>query len=124
MFQPRLPRRVLNMDDRPNLSELQESVRTLKWHNLGLQLGLEDIALEGIRIRCGTDPDECRRAMFALWLRTSFKPTRKQLLEALRTTSVAEIYIADEYERSFQTHSMYKYNISIGSLRWWTGQLS
>ena len=38
----------------------------------------------------------------------SSKPTSKQLVDALRTMSVAEIYIADEYERSFQTHGMYR----------------
>ena len=100
-----------NMDDCPNLAELQESVRTPKWYDLGIQLGLEDNALEGIAKQNGRDVDDCRRAMFGLWLRTSSKPTRKQLLYALRTKSVAEIYIADEYERSFQTHGMYRYNI-------------
>ena len=100
-----------NMDDRPKLAELQEwirSFRTLKWMNLGIQLGLEDNALEAIKIECINKVDECRTAMFREWLRTSSKPTRKQLVDALRTMSVAEIYIADEYERSFQTHGMYR----------------
>ena len=101
------------MDDRPKLAELQESVRTTKWYNLGIQLGLEDNDLEEIAKQNGRDVDDCRRAMFGLWLRTSSKPTRKQLLNALRTKSVAEISIADEYERSFQTHGMYRYNINI-----------
>ena len=96
------------MDDRPNLAELQESVRTPKWHNLGIQLGLEDNALQGIRTQYGNVVDECRRAMFSLWLRTSSKPTRKQLLYGLRTKSVEEISIVDEYERSFQSHGMYR----------------
>ena len=96
------------MDGRPKLSELQESVRTPKWYNLGLQLDLEDNVLEEIAKQNGRDVDDCRRAMFSLWLRTSSKPTRKQLLYALRTKSVAEIPIADEYERSFQTHGMYR----------------
>ena len=101
------------MDDRPKLAELQESVRTTKWYNLGIQLGLEDNDLEEIPKRNGRDVDDCRRSMFGLWLRTSSKPTRRQLLYALRTKSVAEISIADEYKRSFQTHGMYKYNISM-----------
>ena len=101
------------MDDRPKLAELQESVRTTKWYNLGIQLGLEDNDLEEIAKQNGRDVDDCRRAMFGLWLRTSSKPTRKQPLNALRTKSVAEISIADEYERSFQTHGMYRYNINI-----------
>ena len=101
------------MDDRPKLAELQESVRIPKWFNLGIQLGLEDNVLEEIAKQNGRDVDDCRRAMFISWLRTSSKPTRKQLLYALRTKSVAEISIADEYERSFQTHGMYRYNISM-----------
>ena len=102
-----------NMDDRPKLAELQESVRTSRWYNLGIQLGLEDNALVEITKQNGGDVEDCRRAMFGLWLRTSSKPTRKQLLFALRTKSVAEIYIADEYERSFQTHGMCRYNIRM-----------
>ena len=101
------------MDNRPTLAELQESVRTTKWYNLGIQLGLEYNDLEEIAIQNGRDVDDCRRAMFGLWLRTSSKPSRRQLLYALRTKSVAEMYIADEYERSFQTHGIYKYNIYI-----------
>ena len=101
------------MDDRPKLAELQESVRTPKWYNLGIQLGLEDNDLEEIAKQNGRDVDDCRRAMFGLWLRTSSKPTRKQLLYALRKKSVSEISIADEYERSFKTHGMYRFNISM-----------
>ena len=62
-----------NMDDRPKLAELQEwirSFRTLKWMNLGIQLGLEDNALEAIKIECINKVDECRTAMFREWLRT------------------------------------------------------
>ena len=90
------------MDDRPELHELVERVRTIRWHGLGIQLGLEDNALEGIKAECGNKIDECRTAMFREWLRTSSDCSRKQLLDALRTHSVSEIYVADEYERSFR----------------------
>ena len=89
------------MDDRPELHELVERVRTSRWYGLGIQLGLEDNALEGIKAECGNKIDECRTAMFREWLRTSSDCSRKQLLDALRTQSVSEIYVADEYERSF-----------------------
>ena len=89
------------MDYRPVLHELVERVRTTKWYVLGVQLGLEDNTLEGIKTECGNNVDECRTAMFREWLRTSSECSRKQLLDALRTHSVAEIYIADEYERCF-----------------------
>ena len=104
------------MDDRPKLAELQEAVRTTKWYNLGIQLGLENNDLEEIAKQNGRNVDDCRRAMFGLWLRTSSKPTRNQLLYALRKKSVAEISIANEYERSFQTHGMYIYNVSSSEI--------
>ena len=98
------------MDDRPELHELVERVRSSRWYGLGIQLGLEDNALEEIKTECGNKIDECRRAMFREWLRTSSDCSRKQLLDALRTNSVSEIYIADEYERSFRKrrHGMYR----------------
>ena len=46
------------------------SFRTLKWMNLSIQLGLEDNALEAIKIECINKVDECRTAMFREWLRT------------------------------------------------------
>ena len=38
------------MDDRPELAELVDNVRTNKWHELGLQLNLEDNDLVAIGI--------------------------------------------------------------------------
>ena len=98
------------MDDRPELHELIERVRTSRWYGLGIQLGLEDNTLEGIKAECGNKMDDCRTAMFREWLRTSSDCSRKQLLDALRTQSVFEIFVADEYERSFRKrrHGMYR----------------
>ena len=92
------------MDDRPNLAELQEGVRTVKWHNLGIQLGLENSVLEGIEKRYANNDEDCRRTMFSTWLSTmpSIKCTRGELLQALRSRAVGENYMADEYQRSFQ----------------------
>ena len=95
------------MDERPELKELQERVRTVKWHNLGIQLYLENSTLEGIATQYANNVDDCRRTMFSTWLSTSNKCTRGELLQALRSRAVAENAIADEYQRSFQkrTHS-------------------
>ena len=90
------------MDARPKLAELQDRVRTVRWHDLGIQLGLENRDLEGIAKKYGNDVDDCRRAMFVLWLDCSSKCSRKQLLHALRTNSVRENHMADEYQRFFQ----------------------
>ena len=108
MFSPTLF--LSNMEDRPELHELVELVRTSRWYGLGIQLGLEDNALEGIKTECGNKIDECRTAMFREWLRTSSDCSRKQLLDALRTQTVSEIYVADEYERLFRKrrYGMYR----------------
>ena len=89
------------MEVTPNLSELDNYVRTNKWYALGLQLGVEDKELEAIEKQRGGDIDECRRAMFRTWLGTSTNPCRKELLIALRTKAVNEIAIAKEYEKQF-----------------------
>ena len=106
------------MDDRPELHELVERVITSRWCVLGIQLGLKDNTLEGIKTECGNKIDECRTAMFREWLRTSSDCNRKQLLDALRTQSVSEIYLTNEYERSFhkKRHGMFRYSIIRGSL--------
>ena len=95
------------MDDQPNLAELLDWVRTVKWHNLGIKLGLENSVLEGIEKQYANNDEDCRRTMFSKWLSTSNKCTRGELLLALRSRAVGENCIADEYQRSFQkrTHS-------------------
>ena len=87
------------MDDSPKIAELDNHVRTNKWYALGLQLGIEDKELEAIEKHRSGDIDECRRAMFRLWLDTSSNPRRKELLDALHRQAVDEIAIAKEYEK-------------------------
>ena len=98
------------MDERPELKELQERVRTVKWHALGIQLDIENSTLDGIAIQFANNVDDCRRTMFSTWLSTmpSQKCTRRELLQALRSRAVAENHMADEYQKSFQkrTHSV------------------
>ena len=87
------------MNSRPDHAELDNHVRTNKWHGLGLQLGLDNDELDGFRSECLGDIAACRKKMFALWLKqTEPKPTRQKLLVALRTRAVAEMYIAQQYE--------------------------
>ena len=86
----------VNLISKPTLAELEDNVRTNKWEEVGVQLGLDDTSLEAIRSENHTIND-CRRGMFRLWLSHS-DPTRKQLLEVLRKPSVAEFQIASAYE--------------------------
>ena len=106
------------MDDRPKLDELLECVRIVKWHNLGIKLGLESSTLEGIEKQYFNNVEDCRRTMFSTWLSTmpSDKCTRGELLQALRSKAVAENNVADEYQRSFQKRALavpgkYRYRI-------------
>ena len=87
------------MDSRPELAELQEHVRTNKWFELGLQLGLKDNELAAIREEYHGNIDNCRRVMFSEWLRTTPKASRKQLIDALNRNSVAERYLAEQYQK-------------------------
>ena len=86
------------MDERPELAELVENVRTNKWHELGLQLNVEDNGLVAIRRQCHHIISECRREMFSNWLSNATNASRKQILKALRTRAVSEVYMAKQYE--------------------------
>ena len=87
------------MDSRPELRELQEHVRTNKWFDLGLQLGLKDNELAAIGVEYLGNIDNCRRVMFHEWLRTTPKASRKQLIDALNRDAVAERYLAEQYQK-------------------------
>ena len=90
---------------RPELAELENHVRTLKWHAVGLQLHLEENELVAIEQVYRGDIDSCRRSMFDLWLKTFPEASRKQLLDVLRLKSVAEIYMAEQY-REYICHQL------------------
>ena len=92
------------MKSRPEIAELDNHVRTNKWHALGLQLGLDNVELDALQFQCHGDIATCRRRMFSLWLQTKSNPSRQQLLDALRTRAVAEWYMAETYEAHI--HSM------------------
>ena len=87
---------------RPELSELQNEVMTTHWEALGLQLGLKNNQLVAIRQQHLGNIADCRKDMFALWLRTKPNASSQQLLDALRTDSVAEVYMAEQYEKYIQ----------------------
>ena len=102
-----------NMDDRPEIAELEEHVRTVKWYELGIQLHLDVNELKPIEIQYNIVAER-RRWMFTLWLETSSNCSRKELICALKTKSVAENAMADKYQKQFSTFipGMYRYNIS------------
>ena len=83
---------------RPELSELQNRVMTIHWEALGLQIGLKNDQLVAIKQQCFGNIADCRKEMFALWLRTKPNASRQHLLDALRTDAVDEGYMAQQYE--------------------------
>ena len=83
---------------KPELKDLV-LIRTLKWYNLGLQLGIEDSELDVIEENNPKDMDACKRKMFKAWLRITPSPCHQQLVEALQT--VGEI---SEAERLCKKH--------------------
>ena len=91
-------------NSRPELAELENEVRSNKWEEIGLQLGLKDSDLVAIRQQWGGNVNSCRREMFRLWLETNPKASRKQLLAALRENAVAEMYTAEQYETYIRSH--------------------
>ena len=104
------------MEERPDLAELQNHVTTTKWINLGLQLGLRDNDLKEIELKY-SDIGGCRREMLSIWLSTSPGACRKQLLEALKTDSVAEFFIAGKYNTFIQQLSRGMFKIILCSHR-------
>ena len=77
---------------KPQLKDLV-LVQTVKWYNLGLQLGIEDTELDVIEENSPKDIDACKRNMFKAWLRITPSPSYQQLVEALQI--VGEISEAD-----------------------------
>ena len=86
------------LTEKPTIAELQEHVRTNKWHELGLQLHLDCTSLDAIRLG-NSNVEDHRREMFSLFLSTDTQASRKQILDAMRKKSVEEMCMADDYEK-------------------------
>lgn len=73
----------------------------IKWHDIGLQIGLKHPDLEAIRMRRRDDPDECFKELLSDWLnRMNPKPTWSALTDALRSPTVGLEQLAEEIEQS------------------------
>ena len=85
-------------NSRPDFAELQNHIRTNKWQELGIQLGVEKNKLEAIRQQYRDYINDCRREMLTVWLDTTTKASRQQLINSLRTSAVAENHMAEQYK--------------------------
>lgn len=97
---------------KPSLAEVCEHVRTTRWFQLGVQLGLDEIDLEEIE-EDRSSGDEKRTSVYQLWFRTQPKATRGQLLTALKSTAVGEYgRVAKGYENILRKKSLLSSNNS------------
>ena len=100
------------LNQKPELSDLCEHVRTLNWYQLGIQLEIDSIYLD--EIMCDNKSEDMKRMkMFEVWLRTNPKASVGQLVEALRRKSVQENAIADEFEQIYKSHDTGIFTITI-----------
>lgn len=67
-----------------------------KWYNIGIQLGCEVSDLDAIKTSNCSNVDVCMTNMLASWLRKgSPTPTWKSVVEALQSSTVKEVQIAN-----------------------------
>ena len=86
------------LDEKPSLQELCEHIRLgPNWELFGGQLGLDSIELESID-QLKRDDHYKTRKMFKLWLNTNSHPTRKQIVDILRSKVIGKNSTANDYE--------------------------
>ena len=74
-----------------------------RWYNLGLAIGLLPDELDTIKLASRDQPDVCLREMLLLWLsKTSPRPTRKVLIEALHQKTVGLEHLAGILEMKYR----------------------
>ena len=87
------------LDEKPSLQELCEHIRLgPNWELFGGQLGLDSIELESID-QLKKDDRYKTRKMFKLWLSTNSHPTRKQIVDTLRSKVIGMNSTASDYEK-------------------------
>ncbi|XP_019856397.1 PREDICTED: uncharacterized protein LOC109584923 isoform X2 [Amphimedon queenslandica] len=85
------------MNGKPDLKTVCAIVRTSRWHQLGLQLGVDDKKLQEIDSE-KSDTQEKRTQMFCAWINSQPGASHNQLVEALRLKVIGEDRMAREYE--------------------------
>ena len=85
------------MNGKPDLRILCAIVRTSRWHQLGIQLGLDKEMLQDILSDTSETQDK-RTQMFRLWIASQPEASHTQLVEAPRLKVIGEDRMAQEYE--------------------------
>ena len=86
------------MNGKPDLKIVCAIVRTSRWHQLGIQLGLDKEMLQDI-LSDRSETQDKRTQMFRLWIASQPEASHNQLVEALRLKVIAEDTMAQEYEK-------------------------
>uniref|UniRef100_A0A1X7SNJ1 Death domain-containing protein n=1 Tax=Amphimedon queenslandica TaxID=400682 RepID=A0A1X7SNJ1_AMPQE len=85
------------MNGKPDLKTVCAIVRTSRWHQLGLQLGVDEAMLQDIETEKSETQDK-RTQMFRLWIASQPGASHNQLVEAMRLKVIGEDRMAQEYE--------------------------
>ncbi|XP_019856401.1 PREDICTED: uncharacterized protein LOC109584927 [Amphimedon queenslandica] len=85
------------MNGKLDLKTMCAIVRTSRWHQLGIQLGVDSDMLHDIESEKSETQDK-RTQMFRLWIASQPGASHNQLVEALRLKVIGEDRMAQEYE--------------------------
>ena len=95
------------LNEKPTLDELCRHVRVeTKWYAFGVLLKLDIIKLDCIRLM---NEDGVFKAikMFELWLSSNPTATRREIIETLRTETISEKTIAEDYNKALKESKTY-----------------
>ena len=73
---------------------------SVKWNNIGLQLGVSVGALNAIKKDCNSTSD-CLRETLTTWLKTRPSPKWSNMVDALRSKTVGEMNLAADLEQKY-----------------------
>uniref|UniRef100_A0A1X7SL36 Death domain-containing protein n=1 Tax=Amphimedon queenslandica TaxID=400682 RepID=A0A1X7SL36_AMPQE len=93
---PLLPKSSV-MNGKPDLKTVCAIVRTSRWHQLGIQLGVDEEMLQDI-LSEGSEAQDKRTQMFRTWINSQTGASHNQLVEALRLKVIGEDRMAQKYE--------------------------
>ena len=87
------------LNGKPTLNELFKHVGiSTKWYQFGVLLEINSAKLDGIdKDYQGSDMKTLK--MFDLWLSSNPSASRKQIIDTLKTESISENTIAEEYQK-------------------------
>ena len=93
------------LDSEPKLADLMNEVAAKipsKWRDIGLQLGLDNGALDGIAVIIPGDNNYCFANVFTRWKNNNLRTypyTWLTVVQALQTAAVGESRLSEEIKR-------------------------